>query len=70
MSTISLLFAVAALLAVFRYCYPELERDVRNVIGGLEISPVRQAFHTMADGLEGGAPIKETVQETVKVLFG
>lgn len=68
-SWLSMLIAVLALLAVFHYCYPDLEHDVRQIIGGLDISPVRQAFYTMSDQLEQGSTIKETVAETVKVLF-
>lgn len=70
LSGISVLLSLLALLAVIRYCYPEVEQDLRHIVSGLESSPVRQAFHTMADGLGAGEPIKETMKETAQVLFG
>jgi len=70
LSGISVLLSLLALLAVFRYCYPEVERDIYDVIAGLETSPIRQAFYTISDGLEAGEPIKETMKDASKVLFG
>ena len=70
LSVISVIFSFVALLLVVRYCYPELEENLRNVIGGVDTAPVRQAFHIMADGLEAGLPIKETVREAVQILVG
>jgi len=36
----------------------------------LETSPIRQAFYAISDGLEAGEPIKETMKDASKVLFG
>lgn len=70
LSCISVIFSFVALLLVVRYCCPELEENLRNVIGGVDTAPVRQAFHVMADGLEAGIPVKETVKEAVQVFIG
>ena len=58
------------LLAVCGHCCPRLENRVRSVIGGLEDSPVREAFVTFSDGLEAGLPIRDTVEASVEILFG
>lgn len=69
---LSLLYVAAALallLGVCGYCYPELAQKARQVIGGWEDGAVQQAFGTLADGLEAGKPVKETLSETVEVFF-
>lgn len=69
---LSLLYVAAALallLGVCGYCYPELAQKARQVIGGSEDGAVQQAFGTLADGLEAGKPVKETLSETVEVFF-
>lgn len=70
LSGLALLLSVICLLAVCHYCYPNVEQKAREVLGGMENSPARQAFHTMAEGLEAGEPVKQTLTETVQVLFG
>lgn len=69
-SWISLAISIAALVLVCRNCCPELGGELRRVLGGLEDSPVRQAFSVMADGLGSGAPVKDTMRDTAQVLFG
>ncbi len=69
-SGLALLLSVICLLAVCNYCYPDLEHKARAILGGMEDSPVRQAFHTMAEGLEAGEPVKQTLAESVQVLLG
>ena len=70
LSGLALLLSVVCLLAVCHYCYPDAERTIREVLGGMKDGPARQAFHTMAEGLEAGEPVKQTISETVQVLFG
>ncbi len=70
LSGLALLLSVVCLLAVCHYCYPDVEQKAREVLSGMEDSPARQAFHTMAEGLEAGEPVKQTIAETVQVLFG
>ena len=69
-SGLALLISVVCLFAVCHYCYPEVEQKAREVLRGLDDNPARQAFQTMAEGLESGEPVKQTVAETVQVLFG
>lgn len=70
LSTLSLLVSILALVLVCHSCCPELNQQLRRLVGGLEDSPVRQAFSVMADGLGSGAPVKQTMEETAQVLFG
>ena len=60
-----LLASLLLLLWVCGYCYPQ----AREVFAGMEDGPVRQAFGTLADGLEAGEPIRETMTEAAQVLF-
>ena len=69
-SGLALLLAVFCLLSVCHYCYPVVEQRAKEVISGVDSGPVRQAFYTMAEGFESGEPVKETLTETVQVLFG
>jgi len=68
-SGICVLAAIVLLLKVCGNCYPEMVRVVRDVLGGVDNSPVREAFRVMEDGLEAGASIRDTVKETVQVIF-
>ena len=70
LSGISVILSFLALLLVVRYCCPELEEDIRSVIGGVDTAPVRQAFHVIADGLEAGMPIRDTVKSAVQIFVG
>lgn len=73
LSAVTGLLAIAALvllLSLCHYCYPELEHQVRQVLSGIETGPARQAFHLIADGLEQGASVKETIKASIEVLFG
>ncbi len=70
LSGLALLLSVVCLLAVCHYCYPNIEEKAKEVLGGMKDSSARQAFHTMAEGLEAGEPVKQTLSETVQVLFG
>jgi len=65
-SGVYLLAAVVLLLCVCGYCYPQ----TRQVFAGLEESPVRQAFGTLAEGLEAGEPVRTTMTDAVQVLIG
>ena len=70
LSGISVILSLTALLLVIRYCCPDLEQDIRNVLGGENAALFRQAFHVVADGLETGVPVREMTKEAVRVLFG
>ena len=70
LSTIYILVALCLLVVVCIYCYPTVGQEVREIIGGWEDSPVREAFGTLADGLEAGLPVKETVAASFEVLIG
>lgn len=70
LSGLSLLVSIMALVLVCRFCCPEMGTKLRQLVGGLEGSPVRQAFSVMADGLGEGEPVGQTLRETVQVLFG
>lgn len=70
LSGVLVVCAIGLLIHVCRFCYPEADRQFREVLGGLENGAARQAFYVMAEGLEEGSPIKETMKETVQVLFG
>ena len=65
-SGVYLLAAVLLLLCVCGYCYPQ----TRQMFAGMEDSPVRQAFSTLAEGLETGEPVRSTMTDAVQVLFG
>lgn len=69
LSGIYVLAACLLLLGVCRYCYPALGGQVRDALTGLEDSPVREAFGVLAEGLETGMPLKETLGETAEILF-
>lgn len=69
-SFLYILAALCLLLGVCSFCYPQVGERVRQVIGGWEESAVREAFGTLADGLEAGLPVKETVAASVEVLLG
>ena len=64
-----LLGSVWLLFSVCGHCFPETQARIKAVIGGLEDSAVRDAFATLADGLEAGLPIRETVEASAEVLF-
>ena len=70
LSGIYLLAALLLALGVCGRCCPALGEKIKQAVAGLETSPVRQAFGTLADGLEEGKPIRQTMAETVQVLFG
>lgn len=68
-SGLCVLGALALLLLVCARCYPSVYRQVQELFAGLDTGPVRQAFGTLADGLENGEPIGQTLNETVEILF-
>lgn len=70
LSGLALLLSVICLLLVCHYCYPDVEQKAREVLGGMKDNTARQAFHIMAEGLEEGESVKQTISETVQVLFG
>lgn len=61
-----LLVSILLLLWVCGICYPQ----VRHLVIGEENSPVRQAFGILAEGLEAGEPVRETVAESLQILIG
>ena len=69
LSGISVILSLASLLLVIHYCCPELETDIRRVLGGESAALFRQAFHVVADGLEAGVPVREMTKEAVQVFF-
>lgn len=69
-SVLYILAALCMLLGVCSFCYPEIKTFFQQIFGGMEDSPVREAFGTLADGLEAGMPVKETVVATVEILLG
>ena len=69
-SVLYMLAALCLLFGVCSYCYPQVGERVRQVIGGLEEGAVQEAFGTLADGLEAGLPVKETIAASVEVLLG
>lgn len=69
-SVVYVLAALCLLLGVCGYCYPEIGDGLRQAVAGWEESPVREAFSTLADGLEAGLPMKDTVEASFEVLFG
>ncbi len=69
-SVVYILVALCLLLGVCGYCYPSFGQRLRETAGGWEDSPVRQAFGTLADGLEAGEPVKEAFAASFEVLTG
>ncbi len=68
-SGLCVLAALALLLLVSGYCYPSVRRELQALFIGMEDGAVRQAFGILAEGLEQGVPVKETLAETAAVLF-
>lgn len=68
-SGVFVLAALMLLLCVCGYCYPALQEECREIIGGMETGSVRRAFGVLADGLQNGDAIRETFAHTVEVLF-
>lgn len=68
LSGIYILAALCLLLGVCSHCYPAFGQRLRQVIGGGENSPVRQAFGVLTEGFEAGKPIKETFAATIEVF--
>lgn len=69
-SVLYILAALCLLMGVLGICYPAFGQEVRHAIGGWENSSIRQAFGTLADGLEAGEPVKDVVAESFEVLTG
>ena len=68
-STVYLLAALCLLLGVVGRCFPSVEQRLRTMLTGWEDNPLQEAFHTLADGLEAGLPVGETVEASIEVLF-
>lgn len=68
-SGLCVLAALLLLLGVCGYCYPDVHREIGVLFTGMEDGPVRQAFGALAEGLERGEPVRETLAETAQVLF-
>ena len=63
-----LLASIFFLYLTQRY-FPLETKELEWMLFGLEDSPVRAAFGTLAEGLEAGVPIRDTVSETVRILL-
>lgn len=57
------------LLLVCSYCYPDLEEKASDWVMGLDTGPVREAFRIVSEGLEEGAPIRDTVSDAMDTLL-
>lgn len=68
-SGIYVLMALVLLLWVCNYCYPSVQTEIREVLGGVEDGAVHQAFGALAEGLEEGEPIRETLAQSAQILF-
>jgi hypothetical protein len=64
-SAVYLLGALVLLLWVCGNCCPR----VRQMVVGLDGSPIRDAFGVLSEGLESGEPVRETMGRTVQVFF-
>ena len=69
-SIVYLIFAISLLFGVCGYCYPQIGEKMREVIGGAEDSPVREAFGVLADGFVEYRPAKEVIAQSYEVLTG
>ena len=69
-SSVYLLVSVCLLFGVCVHCYPQVEDKLRQVIVGMEHTPVKEAFGVLADGLGDSRPIKEVLSESYEVLKG
>ena len=69
-SIVYLIFAISLLLGVCGYCYPQLGQHLREVIGGTQDSPVREAFGVLADGFVEYRPAREVIAQSYEVLTG
>ena len=68
-SGLCVLGALALLMKICSICYPSVQRELQALFMGMEDGAVRQAFGTLAEGLETGAPVRETLAQTVQILF-
>lgn len=68
-SGVCVLLALVLLLQVCAHCYPSVHREIRAVLGGMEDGAVRQAFGALADGLESGDPIRDSLTQSAQILF-
>lgn len=68
-SGLYVLAALLLLLGVCGHCYPSLRQKAKEVFAGLEDGAVRQAFGTLAEGLENGEPVRDTLAQSVQVLL-
>lgn len=68
-SGLYVLAALVLLLGVCSHCYPTFQSKMKELFAGMEDGAVRQAFGTLAEGLENGEPVRETLAETAQVLF-
>lgn len=68
-STVYLFVSIGLLVIVCSVYCPQLGERVRTAVTGWDRSPVKAAFHTFADGLEQGQPVREAFSQTVEVLF-
>ena len=70
LSTGYLIGSIWLLMSVCGHCFPQTQARIKAAIGGLEGSAVRDAFATLADGLQAGLPVSDTVEASAEVLFG
>ena len=68
-SGLCVLAALVLLMGVCGYCYPAVYGEIRAVFGGVENGSVRQAFGVLADGLESGESVRETLAQSAQILF-
>lgn len=69
-SAVYLIVSVVLLFGVCGYCYPKLGERAREVVAGVESSPVKEAFGVLADGFVENRPAKEVLTESYEVLTG
>ena len=54
--------AIFLLGAVSMHCFPTMESGLKCMMVGLKDGPVQQAFSMIADGLEAGIPLSESLR--------
>lgn len=65
-----LIAAAILLLHVCSYCYPDIDHYGKKLLFGMEHGAAREAFSVLAESLEEGDSIKESVVRSYEVLIG
>lgn len=68
-STIYLLVSIGVLALVCSICCPQIGEKIREVMTGWDSNPVKTVFHTFADHLEEGQPLREAFSQTMEGVF-